>query len=170
MDKDFRIGLIAGVVLVVAALIWVATRPSLRPQARLQGPAVPSSRRVSPPVQSPPAPPGQVEPSPRALPQGVIPAEPDVTPERPLADLRPATEPGPAGPTRPNYPDLTVYEQTEPIQTTKFHIVQKDESLSSISQRYYGTPNRWQQILRANRDAIKDPNRIIPGTKLIIPD
>lgn len=35
MGKDFRVGLITGVVLAGAALLWVATRPSLSPQARI---------------------------------------------------------------------------------------------------------------------------------------
>ena len=70
----------------------------------------------------------------------------------------------------PRVPDLTIYEQQEKIQTTKFHIVQRNESLSSISKLYYDSPNRWQKILDANRETIKDPNKITPGTKLIIPD
>lgn len=67
-------------------------------------------------------------------------------------------------------PDLTIYEQKEKIQTTKFHIVRKDETLSSISQQHYGTATKWQKILQANQDTIKDANKITPGTKLIIPD
>jgi len=67
-------------------------------------------------------------------------------------------------------PDLTVYERPEKIKTTRFHIVRKDETLSAISQQYYGSPTKWRQILKANEQAIKDANRIQPGTKLTIPD
>jgi nucleoid-associated protein YgaU len=66
--------------------------------------------------------------------------------------------------------DLTVYERSEKIETTRFHIVRKDETLSAISQQYYGTPNKWRKILEANRDTIKDANRISPGAKIIIPE
>lgn len=69
-----------------------------------------------------------------------------------------------------NLPDLTIYEQAEPIKTTRFHIVQKGDSLSSIAQHYYGSAAKWRKILSANEKAIKDPNKITPGTKLTIPE
>jgi nucleoid-associated protein YgaU len=68
VSRDYRIGLIAGVFLAGVALIWVATRPSLRPQLptdalRASSPsskATPSSsvsqEVVSPSPASPPAP------------------------------------------------------------------------------------------------------------------
>ena len=49
------------------------------------------------------------------------------------------------------------------------HTVRKDETLSDISGRYYGSPNKWQKILNANRDKIKDFNKLKPGTRLTIP-
>ena len=66
-------------------------------------------------------------------------------------------------------PDLTVYEQVEIIKTEKFHIVRKGETLSGISRKYYGSANKWQKILDANRNVIKDANKLRAGTKLIIP-
>ena len=35
MQKDLKIGLALGLVLVVSALLWLATRPSLSPIARM---------------------------------------------------------------------------------------------------------------------------------------
>lgn len=67
-------------------------------------------------------------------------------------------------------PDSTVYERDQKITTTRFHIIQKDETLSAISQQYYGTANQWRKILAANEQSIKDANKIRPGTKLIIPE
>ena len=67
-------------------------------------------------------------------------------------------------------PDTTRYEQPEKIATTRFHIVQRGETLSSISQQYYGSAHRWQKIVEANKDVIPDANKISAGTKLIIPD
>jgi nucleoid-associated protein YgaU len=66
--------------------------------------------------------------------------------------------------------DSTVFEKDQPIKTTKFHIVRQGESLSMIAQQYYGSPNNWRKILTANEKAIKDANKIVPGTKLIIPE
>jgi nucleoid-associated protein YgaU len=65
----------------------------------------------------------------------------------------------------------TNYEQQtmniEPFQ--KIHIVQKGDTLSSISAKYYGSSKKWRKIVAANRDTLPDPNRLIPGVKLIIP-
>jgi LysM repeat protein len=52
---------------------------------------------------------------------------------------------------------------------TRYHIVKGGETLSQISQRYYGTANRWSQIFEANRDLISDVNRVPVGTRLTIP-
>ncbi|MBN1362767.1 MAG: LysM peptidoglycan-binding domain-containing protein [Sedimentisphaerales bacterium] len=166
MGKDFRIGLIGGLVLVIAALIWVATRPSLSPQARLLRTPQNASREASSPSGTIARPPRESQPARENLLPDLVPAEP-ATSRVPSPG---SIESLPSVTTGANVPDLTVYEQAEKIRTTKFHIVQKDETLSSISQQYYGTPNRWQKILQANRDVIKDANKITPGTKLTIPD
>lgn len=163
MGKDFKIGLVCGLVMAVIALIWVASRPSLRPEARMarsaqalfrEGPAsAPAAPIMDNTAGFQPATPSQPSPS--------TPVQQHLSQSVPLGT--PAAEP-------PNVPDLTVYERTEKIKTTRFHIVRKDETLSAISQQYYGSPTRWRHILDANRDAIKDPNKIRPGTKLILPE
>jgi len=67
-------------------------------------------------------------------------------------------------------PDSTIYEQTEKIKTQKFHVISEGETLSNISYKYYGSANKWQMILDANRNVIKDVNKLRPGTKIIIPE
>ena len=67
-------------------------------------------------------------------------------------------------------PDSTIYEQAEKIKTQKFHIIRQGETLSEISHKYYGSANKWRMILDANRDVVKDANKLRPGTKLIIPE
>lgn len=52
---------------------------------------------------------------------------------------------------------------------TLVHIVQKGETLSTISKEHYGTAGRWKQILQANQDVLSDPRRMMPGMKLTIP-
>ncbi|OHB66509.1 MAG: hypothetical protein A2Y77_02245 [Planctomycetes bacterium RBG_13_62_9] len=165
MGKDFKIGLVCGLILAIVGLIWVATRPSLSPEARMlrsakaaagKGPAVPApsiSREQSlfEPDAAPPAQSGaRVPPRQAPLPQ-------------------PASS-APAVDSRGSGPDLTIYEQAEKIKTTKFHIVRKNETLSTIARQYYGSPDKWHAILEANKDRIKDANRIQPGTKLTIPE
>jgi nucleoid-associated protein YgaU len=54
-------------------------------------------------------------------------------------------------------------------QSQRIHVVQKGDTLSSISAKYYGSSRQWRKILTANRDNLPDPNRLTPGSKLIIP-
>ncbi len=166
VGKDFKIGLISGLVLAVLALIWVATRPSLSTHARMTGPSAPSSREDSSGGVTTPAPADGNVSSPTApvtrreetLPPGLIAAEP-----------QPSERPAPP-PTRIEELAPARYEQEEKITTTRFHIVRQGENLSTISRQHYDSPNQWQKILEANKETLKDPNKIAPGMKLIIPD
>ena len=51
----------------------------------------------------------------------------------------------------------------------QFHEVQKGETLSKIAEKYYGDPGLYKDIFEANRNILKDPNKIFPGQKLRIP-
>ena len=44
------------------------------------------------------------------------------------------------------------------------------ETLSEISQKHLGRASRWMQIYRMNQARMKDPNRLKPGTVLLLPD
>jgi nucleoid-associated protein YgaU len=137
MQKDLKIGLALGLVLMASALLWLATRPSLSPIARMS-------------------------------------RFPDAAPEQQSFELANETDTAedqpPATSPEPKVTDSAQYEQTEKIKTQKFHIVLKGQTLTQISQKYYDSAGNWKKILNANRDKIKDPNKLIPGTKLIIPD
>jgi nucleoid-associated protein YgaU len=61
------------------------------------------------------------------------------------------------------------YDHTEKIKTERFYIVGKNQTLSEISRLYYGSASQWQKIVDANPSLLKDPNKIKPGMKLIIP-
>lgn len=56
-----------------------------------------------------------------------------------------------------------------PAVETKYYTVVSGDSLSKIAKREYGDGNKWPQIFEANRDILKDPDRIQPGQKLKIP-
>ena len=49
------------------------------------------------------------------------------------------------------------------------YVVQSGDTLSKIAQKYYGDASLYNKIFQANRDILKDPNKISPGQKLKIP-
>ena len=49
------------------------------------------------------------------------------------------------------------------------HVVKRGETLSSISQQYYGTKANWKLILDANPTVVKSANDLRPNMKLVIP-
>ena len=46
----------------------------------------------------------------------------------------------------------------------------REDTLSTISQRYYGTPSRYMDIYQANRDRLKTANALKIGQQLRIPN
>ena len=51
----------------------------------------------------------------------------------------------------------------------KTYTVKSGDTLSKIAKEQLGDADRWREILDANKDVIKDPNVIQPGTELKIP-
>jgi nucleoid-associated protein YgaU len=49
------------------------------------------------------------------------------------------------------------------------YTVQKGDTLSKISKQFYGDANKYKKIFDANRDQLKDPDKIQPGQVLRIP-
>jgi len=49
------------------------------------------------------------------------------------------------------------------------HTVQEGDSLFSLAERYYGDKQRFTEIYLANRSALRSPDRLTPGTELVIP-
>ena len=47
--------------------------------------------------------------------------------------------------------------------------VKSGDNLSKISKQFYGDPNEYMRIFYANRDTLKDPDKIQVGQKLVIP-
>jgi nucleoid-associated protein YgaU len=127
MQKDLKIGLVLGLILIIVAALWLSTGPDLSPEAQIQQLAHWGTEDVN---------------------------------NYQLSTIN----------NQPELADSTVYEQAEKIKTQKFHIVRKGQTLSEISRKYYGSANKWKKILHANRNVIKDANKLRPGTKLIIPE
>ncbi|NQV04749.1 MAG: LysM peptidoglycan-binding domain-containing protein [Candidatus Omnitrophica bacterium] len=50
------------------------------------------------------------------------------------------------------------------------YVVKKGDTLQKISSELYGTTKKWKKIFDANKDTLKDPDKIRVGQKLVIPD
>ena len=54
-------------------------------------------------------------------------------------------------------------------QAGETYEVKGGDTLSKISKQFYGDPNEYMRIFYANRDQLRDPDKIQVGQKLIIP-
>jgi len=154
MQKDLKTGILLGLALMAGVTLWLATRPSLSTKARmLQADSAQPAQ-----IQNPPAP---YEPQ----------AEQQVLP-----GVHRAAEPAPDTQLEKTIaPDFPAPEQTHTSESNvegvvKIHIVEKGQTLSGIAYKYYGSANKWQKILDANRSRLKDANTLIPGMRLTIPE
>ncbi|MGD0571556.1 MAG: LysM peptidoglycan-binding domain-containing protein [Sedimentisphaerales bacterium] len=144
MQKDFKIGLAIGVTLAAGAVIWLATLPNLSARAR----ALEAASNINPSPQ--------------------IPAEVSSTPSSDLSsEVITKEENRVSSIENPDTNDQTQTANAQ--QQPRIHIVQKGDTLSSISAKYYGTVRQWRKIVAANRSNLPDPNHLVPGAKLIIP-
>lgn len=66
-------------------------------------------------------------------------------------------------------PDFSNVQSGGSSTATKIYEVKPGDSLSKIAKHEYGDANAWKMIFEANKDLIKDPNKIFPGQKLKIP-
>jgi tetratricopeptide (TPR) repeat protein len=49
------------------------------------------------------------------------------------------------------------------------YVVQSGDTLFSISRKFYNSPKRWKEILKANKKKIRDPKDLTIGQTLVIP-
>ena len=51
----------------------------------------------------------------------------------------------------------------------KTYVVAEGDTLTKISRKFYGTSTRWEEILKANHDVLKDEKSLVVGSTLKIP-
>lgn len=51
----------------------------------------------------------------------------------------------------------------------RFHTVVRGDTLSAIAKQYYGNPNLYPAVFKANQPMLKHPDKIYPGQVLRIP-
>ena len=145
MQKDLKIGMILGLVLVTVTMLWFFAGSNLNPKARILN--LRSNREAAaPPKTFGPAQSSEVE------------------------IAREENKPLPATDNQSQEPEWKKYRQEEKIKTQRFHIISDGETLSEISRTYYDSARKWQKILDANKGVIEDVNKLKPGTKIIIPE
>jgi chemotaxis protein MotB len=80
-----------------------------------------------------------------------------------------------ASPTRPGSAQAQAASTPAPAATptaapaARTHVVVAGDTLAKISRQYYGTPGRWDEILKANSDVVKNENALPVGATLKIP-
>ncbi len=138
MPKDFKIGMAIGLLIVVAAMLWIASRSTSNMDLSV------SYENEQPDDRS-------------LLIDRQIPAQ-DNKKDESLLDIleAEAREKG-----SPNASEM---------QWPKIHVVQQGQSLSQISNQYYGTPANWKKIMDANRLRLKNKDQIRPDMRLVIPE
>ncbi|MEP7272154.1 MAG: LysM peptidoglycan-binding domain-containing protein [Acidobacteriota bacterium] len=55
------------------------------------------------------------------------------------------------------------------VAVTETYTVKAGDTLSKVSKQFYGNPNEYMRIFYANRDKLRDPNKIQIGQELTIP-
>jgi nucleoid-associated protein YgaU len=57
-----------------------------------------------------------------------------------------------------------------PEPEPKFYTIQSGDSLSKIAKEQCGDTSKWRALFEANKEVIKDPDKIYPGQQIRIPD
>jgi len=165
MRSELKIGIVVGVVLVVGIIIFVVKNSGNgNDEDKLSNPKPdPTSLKVNKPITTnpstapPPVEPGDVE---------VVINDNNNPPDDLGQDVIPIVNETP----KPVEPVVIepIVEKKEP----RYHVVQKGESLYTISEQYYGQGNQTKgtkAIQQANPERIKDINTIFPGWRIRIP-
>ncbi len=66
-------------------------------------------------------------------------------------------------------PGIASPQAVESYESTEYYIIQSGDTLSKIAQHFYGDASQYNQIFQANREVIKDADKIFPGQKIRIP-
>ena len=82
----------------------------------------------------------------------------------------PAPGSGKPAPMRPGLaPAVAAAPAAEAAPAPKTYVVVEGDTLTKISRRFYGAPGRWEDILNANRNTLKDEKSLVVGSTLKIP-
>ncbi len=60
-------------------------------------------------------------------------------------------------------------EKDVEVLKSEIYEIKSGDTLGGIAKQYYGSATKFVRIFEANRDNIRDPNKIYPGQKISIP-
>jgi len=171
MSSELKWGVILGVIVAVAAVLYFVQggKESEPPEFEEAPPASNTDSGVrdtdvtetEPPMSEPP------QPEPVKIIQDApsIPPQDDVIVPVPVA---PAPEPTPVQ-TEKEIKPVASEPPKSVIQEPRYYIVKKGDTLTQISELYYGEARFWKVIEQANKNIISNPNLLKEGWKLRIP-
>lgn len=64
---------------------------------------------------------------------------------------------------------VTIADGSAVAGDDQFYTIEKGDTLWKIAEKAYGNGSKYQKIFEANREVIKDPDKIYPGQKIRIP-
>jgi nucleoid-associated protein YgaU len=64
---------------------------------------------------------------------------------------------------------VTVADGSKIAGDDEFYTIEKGDTLWKVAEKAYGNGATYQKIFEANREVIKDPDKIFPGQKIRIP-
>ncbi len=160
MTKDFKFGMIAGMIFSAVFLVYylVSSSPEQSDSAR----AVFSSDESGDNTTM------NVVPL-RTKDQGYLPeGQKEILDRLQQVRQRPSDEQTVTGTvTRTPSQSTSQVAQKKPPRT---YTVVSGDTLSDISSKFYGTTTKWPLILDANRKTLKTPAGLKPGMELVIPE
>jgi nucleoid-associated protein YgaU len=81
-----------------------------------------------------------------------------------------AARPMPMRPSQVSAPSTApVTAAAPPPPAAKTYVVAEGDTLTKISRKFYGNSGRWEDILKANHDVLKDEKSLVVGSTLKIP-
>jgi nucleoid-associated protein YgaU len=69
----------------------------------------------------------------------------------------------------PDFSDVNSGSSSTAPSSEKTYEVKSGDTLSKIAKQQYGSVSEWRRIFEANKDILKDPDKIYPGQILKIP-
>jgi nucleoid-associated protein YgaU len=151
MPKDLKIGMIVGLILVTAAMLWLFVGPGINLKATTLNIGI-NPRTTSQPETSEPE------------------TETSVLAKSTEIKYTEENNQLPSNDKQSEETELANNWQPKKIKSQRFHIIRSGETLSEISHHYYGSATKWQKILDANKHLIQDVSKLKPGTKIIVPE